>query len=136
MTTPRRPFDTDGRDPLWDPRDDTAYLETPERAAARGPRVPVALVVLVLALVGSVAYVLYVITVRDQSQIPLMASGAAVLGVVFIGLSLFGLTATWRAGVDARGGRAIALGCLGGIAAMIGAGALAVAIILLLMSRG
>ena len=90
------------------------------------------LVMLMLALIGSVAYVLFAITVRDPSQIPLLTSGAVVLGIVFAALAVFCARGTWRAGLQARNGRAILLGLCGGIAAMISAGCFAVAAILFL----
>ena len=70
------------------------------------------------------------VTVRDASQIPLLAAGCAVLGIVFIALAAYALRSIWRAGVAARNGRALVLGVGGGIAAIIGAGCLAGAIIL------
>lgn len=87
-------------------------------------------VVLVVAIVGSLAYFLYAITVRDASQIPLLASGAAVLGIVFLALAIVGLVGTWRAGVERRSGRAFANAIVGGIAFMIAAGCLVAAWIL------
>jgi hypothetical protein len=84
---------------------------------------------LAIALIGSVAYLLYAITVRDPSQIPLLASGAVVLGLVFAALAAYTLRATWRAGIAERNGRAVALGLLGGVSAMISAGCFALAII-------
>jgi hypothetical protein len=86
-------------------------------------------VILGLAVVGSVAFLAYAITVRDPSQIPLLAAGAVVLGLVFGALALYCLRATWRSGVAERNGRAIALGLLGGVAAIISAGCFAMAII-------
>ena len=84
---------------------------------------------LAIALVGSLAYAAYALANRDAS-IPLLASGAVVLGIVFGALSVYCLRAVWRAGLDGRDGRAIALGILGGIAAMVAAGCAAAAIIL------
>jgi hypothetical protein len=95
-------------------------------------RISPGLVILAIALIGSVAYVLFAITVRDSSQIPLLASGAVVLGIVFVALAAYCARATWRAGIDGRNGRALALGIGGGIAAMIGAGCIAAAIMLFL----
>ena len=92
------------------------------------------LVILAIALVGSVAYVLFAITVRDPSQIPLLTSGAVVLGIVFTALAIYGGRATWRAGLAARDGRAIAFGLVGGFAAIIAAGCFAGAIVLVLTS--
>jgi hypothetical protein len=89
-----------------------------------------------VALIGSLAYGLYAITVRDASQIPLLASGAAVLGVVFIALALYSLAATWRAGLEGRNARSLLLGLVGGFAAMAGAGAFAGAIILFQLGGG
>jgi uncharacterized membrane protein len=92
-------------------------------------------VFLAVALIGSLVFVLYAITVRDASQIPLLAAGGIVLGIVFIALAAYTLRATWRAGIDARNGRALALGFGGGIAAIIGAGCISGAIILFLLSQ-
>ena len=54
---------------------------------------------------------------------------------MFIALAAYTLRATWRAGIEARNGRALALGFGGGIAAIIGAGCISGAIILFLLSQ-
>ncbi len=100
-----------------------------------GRRISPGVVFLAIALIGSVAFVLYAVTVRDTSQIPLLTAGGVVLGIVFLGLALYSLRATWRAGIDGRNGRALGLGLGGGIAAIIGAGCVAGAIILFLLSQ-
>jgi FtsH-binding integral membrane protein len=87
-------------------------------------------VLLVIALVGSIGYVLYTITVRDTSQIPLLASGAAVLGIVFVAVAITGLLATWRSSIGGRDGRAIGHALIGGLACLAAAGCFAAAIIL------
>ena len=87
------------------------------------------LVVLVGALFGSLAYVAFALTVRDTTQIPMLVSGAVVLGVVFIALAVAGAVRTYQAGVEGRGGRAFGLALGGGIAAMIGFICFALAII-------
>jgi protein-S-isoprenylcysteine O-methyltransferase Ste14 len=92
-------------------------------------------VFLALALIGSIAFLLYAVTVRDASQIPLLAAGGVVLGIVFLALATYTLRSTWRAGIEERNGRALALGIGGGIAAIIGAGCIAGAIILYLLSQ-
>ena len=74
-------------------------------------------------------------TVRDASQIPLLAAGSAVLGIVFIALAIYALRSIWRAGIAGRSGQALVLGVGGGIAVIIGAGCLAGAIILFLLSQ-
>jgi len=94
------------------------------------------IVILAVALVGSLAYGLYAVTVRDTSQIPLLASGAAVLAVVFVALALYTLSATWRSGLEGRNLRPPALGVVGGLAALAGASAGAGAIILFQLGGG
>jgi hypothetical protein len=77
------------------------------------------LTVLVIAFVGSLAYIAFALTVRDASQIPMLASGAAILGIVFAALAVSGAVKTYQAGMDGRGGRAFGLAVGGGIAAVI-----------------
>jgi hypothetical protein len=91
-------------------------------------------ILLLVALLGSIAYLLYAITVREASQIPLLASGAAVLGIVFVAVAVTGLIATWRSSLQGSDGRAIGHALLGGIACLAAAGCFAVAIILGLLS--
>jgi hypothetical protein len=93
-------------------------------------------VLLVVALIGSVAYVLYAITVRDPRQIPLLASGLAVLGVVFVAIAVTGLLATWRSSIRGRDARALGHALLGGVAWLAAAGCFAGAIILGMVSKG
>jgi hypothetical protein len=87
-------------------------------------------VLLVIALVGSFAYLLYALTVRDASQIPLMAAGLFVLGAVFVAIAGVGLVATWRSSIGGRDGRALAHALVGGVACLAAAGCFALAIIL------
>jgi hypothetical protein len=89
-----------------------------------------------MALVGSVAYVLYALTVREATQIPLLAAGLVVLGIVFIAIAVVGLRATWRSSVAGRDGRAFAHALVGGLACLAAAGCFAGAIILAMVSRG
>ena len=59
-----------------------------------------------------------------------MTRGSAILA-----LRRRALRSIWRAGIAGRGGQALALGVGGGIAVIIGAGCLAGAIILYLLSQ-
>jgi hypothetical protein len=92
-------------------------------------------VLLVVALVGSFAYLLYALTVRDASQIPLMAAGLVVLGAVFAAIAGVGLIATWRSSIGGRDGRALGHAILGGVACLAAAGCFSLAIILGMLSR-
>jgi hypothetical protein len=130
------------RDPYADPRDpdlgrdryvdddagydDSGYEPEPRRRGIS----PVA-IFLVIAIIGSVAYMAYVVTVREATQIPLLASGAVVLAIVFGALAAFCLRTVWRAGLErGSGGRALLTAIVGGGAAMAAAGFAAGAIIL------
>ena len=93
-------------------------------------------ILLIVALVGSVAYLLYALTVREASQIPLMAAGLVVLGIVFAAIAGFGLRATWRSSVGGRDGRALAHALVGGFACLAAASCFAGAIILGLVRGG
>ena len=98
-------------------------------------RVSPGAVMLAIALGGSVVFAIFTITVRDASQIPLLASGAAVLGVAFCALAAYSARATWHAGIAGRNQRAMLLAVAGGMAAIVGAGCLAGAIILFMLSQ-
>jgi hypothetical protein len=93
-------------------------------------------VFLAVAVIASVAYVGFAITVRDASQIPLLASGAVVVAIAFGALTVYCFGATLRAGREGRGGRAILIALLGGLAAIATAGAAAGAIILFQLAAG
>lgn len=92
-------------------------------------------VTLGVALFGSALYLLFAITVRDASQIPMLASGAGILGIVFGALAVAGGVSTYRAGAEGRTARALGMALAGGLAGMIAAGCIAVAIVLALAWR-
>ncbi|MDQ2964364.1 MAG: hypothetical protein M3R57_00730 [Chloroflexota bacterium] len=109
-------------------------LVRPPPPAAKGTRIgPVLItpsrIVLVLALLGSLAYVAFALTVRDTAQLPMLSSGAAVLGIAFVALAVSGFLGIRQAGYEGNDRRALVLGLLGGLAAMIGFGCFAMAII-------
>jgi len=121
---PRRPR---GEDPYADPYGDSAG--EPEE---RGPRVSPGAVFLVLAVIGSIAFMAYFLTVREVTQIPLLASGAVVLAIVFAALAAYCLRSIWRAGTRAGHARRMMLTALvGGGAAIAAAGFAAGSIILI-----
>lgn len=99
-------------------------------------RVSPGLVFLGVALVASIAYLGYAITVRDASQIPLLASGAVVLAIAFGALTVYAFSATLRAGTEGRGRRSMLIALVGGGAAIATAGCLAAAIILFRLAAG
>ncbi len=92
-------------------------------------------VALALALVGSLLYLAFALTVRDASQVPMLASGFAILGLVLLTLAFLGARSTYRLASDGRNGPAFGLALVGGLAAMVGFGCLAGAIVLALVWR-
>jgi len=112
----------------------------PDKAGPSGPHlgpIPITAtgVLIVVALVGSLLYLGYAFTVRDASQIPLLASGAVVLGIVFGAIAIVGARATWRSSVQGRDARAFGHAIIGGLAALAAAAAFAAAIILFLLRQ-
>ena len=93
-------------------------------------------ILLVVALIGSVAYILYALTVREATQIPLLAAGLVVLGIVFVAIAVVGLRATWRSSVQGSDGRALAHALVGGFACLAAAACFSGAIILALLNGG
>ncbi len=121
-----------------DARPDTARRSdrrrSPPPPTRGGSRISPGVIFLAIALVLSVVYAVYALTVRDTSQIPLLASGAVVVGIAFGAFAVYALSAVWRAGMEGRGGKAILLGFIGGGAAMVAAGCLAGAIVLFMLA--
>src|SRR5690349_11361909 len=72
------------------------YAPEPEpRGRHLGP-IPITAtgVLIVVALVLSLGFLAFVITVRDPSQIPLLAAGTVILGIVFAAIAIVGGRAT------------------------------------------
>jgi len=92
-------------------------------------------VLIAVALLGSLAYMGFAVTVRDASQIPLLASGAVVLGLVFAAVAFVGARAAWRSSIRGRDGRAFGHALIGGIASLVAAACFAGAFILATLSQ-
>jgi MFS family permease len=93
-------------------------------------------VILGIAIVASILFAIYTLTVRDATQIPLLAAGAAVLGIVFTAVTVAGVVSTYRAGSDERTMRATILAIGSGISSIIALGAFAGAVLLALFWTG
>jgi hypothetical protein len=91
---------------------------------------------LVIALLGGLAFLLYAVLVRDQLQVPLMASGFAVIGLVFAAMAVLALVSVVRAGRDGRDGSAVVTALFGGLIAVAALMSLAGAVIMSLIWSG
>jgi len=93
-------------------------------------------IILGIAVVVSILFGLYTLTVRDTTQIPLLAAGAAVVGIVFSAVTVAGVLSTYRAGSEERAMRATLLAIGSGIASIIALGSFAGAVLLGLFWTG
>jgi hypothetical protein len=94
-------------------------------------------VALVIGLLGSLAYIAYaILRVEDDAQIPMVTSGAAVLGLVFAAIAVGAAIRMWRAWQDRFQGQTIVFAIVGGISGMIALGCFAGALILGLVISG
>jgi hypothetical protein len=121
-----------------------AAASVPEAAAARarrgphvGPvRITPARVFLVVALLGGLGFLAYSILFRDALQVPLMATGFAVCGIVFLIAAFMAVRAVIGAGREGRDGRAFFTSLFGGLLAVAAMLFLAAAVIMGLIWNG
>jgi len=107
------------------------------RGAHLGPvGISPARVILFIALVGGFAFLGYSLLVRDQLQVPLMASGFAVIGLVFGAMAVLALVSVVRSGRAGRDGTAVATAVFGGLLAAAAMMALAGAAIMSMIWGG
>jgi len=125
------------------PRVDSRSHVVPRRPDGRrgrvgpyiGPvRITPALAVLAVGLVGSLAFIAYaVLQADDSAQIPMVTTGATVLGVVLTAISVGGAIEMWRAWREGRQGRTVLFAVVGGMAGMFALGSFAGALVLALV---
>ncbi len=75
-------------------------------------------VMLLVALVGGLGFLAYSLLIRDALQVPLMATGFIVCGIVFGLMSLLAVLAVIRAGHARRDGTAVLAALTGGVLAV------------------
>lgn len=102
-----------------------------------GPvRVTPVRVTLLVALAGGVGFLLWAVLVRDQLQVPLMATGFAICGLVFAATAVLSVAAVVRAGREGRDGTAVTTALLGGVVAIVALMSFAAAVIMSLIWGG
>jgi hypothetical protein len=114
-----------------------AARDQPPEGARLGP-IPITAtgVLIAIAFVLSLAYFAFAIGVRDASQIPMLASGLVVLGLVFVAIAAVGGRAAWRSSVRGSDARAFGHALIGGLASLAAAGCVAGALILIMVRAG
>ena len=85
---------------------------------------------MLVAVVGAGALILFGLVDRTASQIPILASGMAVLALAFGAMAIACVVTIVRAGRSGRSARAFWAALGGGVAIVIAAGCLAAAIVL------
>ncbi len=104
----------------------TTSRSRPARAEAsrrHGPHVgPIRItplrVTLLIALVGGMAFLAYSTFARDQLQVPMMATGFAICGLVFAAVAVLAVMGVIRSGREGRDGRAVVSALVGGLVAV------------------
>jgi hypothetical protein len=91
---------------------------------------------LFVALLGGLGFLAYAVLVRDQLQVPLMASGFAVIGLVFATMAVLAVISVIRSGRDGRDGMAVMTALFGGLIAVAAMMSLAAAVIMSLIWSG
>jgi heme A synthase len=89
----------------------------------RGPhlgpvRITPVRVTLLVALLGGLGFLAWSVLVRDQLQVPMMATGFAVCGIVFAVTAVLSVIATVRAGREGRDAAAVMTALVGGLVAV------------------
>jgi hypothetical protein len=128
------------RRPQATPRQSAATV-APAATRRRGPHVgPIAItpirVTLFVALLGGLGFLAYSVLVRDKLQVPLMASGFAVIGLVFAAMAVLAVISVARAGREGRDGTAVLTALFGGLIAVAALMSLAAAVIMGLIWSG
>ena len=106
----------------------------PGRSRLRSLATSIPAIVILLAMVGSTIFIGYVVASVDDNQIPLLAAGFVVLGASLGAIALWSLFGMWKAASRARGGRALGLAILGGLAGIGAIGCFAIAVVASLVS--
>jgi len=132
---------TSSRRPQVSARDAQAATRDGAPKRRRGPHIgPIGIsplrVTLFIALLGGLGFLGYAVFVRDALQVPLMASGFAVIGLVFAVMAILALLSVVRSGREGRDGMAVMTALFGGLIAVASLMSLAAAIIMSLIWSG
>ncbi len=93
-------------------------------------------VTLLVALSGGLGFLAWSVLIRDQLQVPLMAAGLAICGLVFAATAVLSVAAVVRAGREGRDGAAVLTALVGGLFAVASLMSLAGAVIMSLIWSG
>lgn len=96
-------------------------------------RITPARVTLLVALSGGLGFLAWSVLVRDRFQVPLMATGLAICGLVFAATAVLSVAAVVRAGREGRDGAAVLTALVGGLFAVAALMSLAGAVIMSLI---
>ena len=132
--TPRTPYDS----PAARPSADTGGAARDRR---RGPhlgpiRITPLRATLFVALLGGLGFLAWSTLDRDQLQVPLMATGFAICGIVFAATAILSVFGVVRAGREGRDARAVLTAFLGGLVAVGALMFLSAAVIMSLIWSG
>lgn len=114
-----------------------AQVAAPPRGLRVGPvRITPLRATLAVALAGGLAFLGWSVLARDASQVPMMATGLAVCGIVLAVVAVLSVGRIVAAGREGRDGTAVMTALAGGLAAAASMLLLAGAVILSLIWTG
>lgn len=109
----------------------------PRRGPHLGPfRITPVRLTLLVAFAGGLGFLAYSVLIRDQLQVPLMASGFAICGLVFAASAIIAVPAVMQAGREGRDATAVLTALVGGLLALAAFLSFAAAVIMSLIWRG
>jgi hypothetical protein len=124
--------DADGEpDPDAD-SDEESEEDVPLTTADRLRRLSPAPVILTAGSIGSLAFLALAVT-SHTTPLPVLMSAAVVTGLIFGVDAAIASVSTWRSGQDGDSGRALLLAVVGGVAALVAAGAFAGTLVMILV---
>jgi len=112
--------------------DDVLAPEIPVTLADRLRRLSPALVLLSIGSIGSLVFLAFAMT-SHTTPVPVLLSSAVVTGLAFAVDAVVASFMTWHAGQDGEARKALLLAVVGGMSAVIAAGAFAGTLILVLL---
>jgi hypothetical protein len=92
--------------------------------------------VVAIAFLGSIAYIGWaVLRVRDETQIPMLSSGFAILGLACVAVAIGALMSLWRAAARSELGRAVGLAIGGGLFGLAAIGCFTATVVFAMLWR-
>jgi hypothetical protein len=131
-SVPATPAPTVDTDADADTDEDLDEADVPLTLTERLRRLPPAPVILTAGSIGSLLFLAKAMT-SHTTPVAVLMSSAVVTALIFGVDAVIASIATWRSGQDGESGRALLLAVVGGVAALVSAGAFAGTLVMILV---